>query len=76
MKRRTLGLILLAAAGVVASLAAGTAYVLSLPQFGGELAGDEPIRRTVAAARAGSVELVTPRIGEIVDADRDLASSG
>jgi hypothetical protein len=162
MKRRTFGLILLAAAGVVASFGAGTAYMLSLPQFGGELAGDrlvraranphfragefvprrfhpppialadlpaidavlnthdhydhldtrtvahlarggtrfyvplgigaqlerwggtfnlafhawdEPIRRTAAAARAGSVELVTPRVGEIVDADRDFVSS-
>jgi len=33
-------------------------------------AWDEPIRRTVAAARAANVELVTPRLGEIVDAER------
>jgi L-ascorbate metabolism protein UlaG (beta-lactamase superfamily) len=38
-------------------------------------AWDEPIRRTVAAARANQVEVVTPRIGEIVDADAPFASS-
>ncbi len=36
-------------------------------------AWDEPIRRALAAARAGNVELLTPRIGETVDADRPLA---
>ena len=36
---------------------------------------DEPIRRTVAAARASQVEVVTPRVGEIVDADAPFASS-
>ena len=38
-------------------------------------AWDEPIRRTVAAARASQVEVVTPRVGEIVDADAPFASS-
>ena len=38
-------------------------------------AWDEPIRRTVAAARANQVEVVTPRVGEIVDADAPFASS-
>lgn len=38
-------------------------------------AWDEPIRRTVAAARANSVELVTPRVGEVVDTDAPFASS-
>ena len=38
-------------------------------------AWDEPIRRTVAAARAKQVEVVTPRVGEIVDADAPFASS-
>jgi L-ascorbate metabolism protein UlaG (beta-lactamase superfamily) len=36
---------------------------------------DEPIRRTVAAARATGVDVVTPRIGEIVDADQPFSSS-
>ena len=36
---------------------------------------DEPIRRTVAEARRAGVELVTPRLGEWVDADRDFAST-
>lgn len=36
---------------------------------------DEPIRRTVAAARASQVDLVTPRIGEVVDVDRRFVSS-
>jgi L-ascorbate metabolism protein UlaG (beta-lactamase superfamily) len=38
-------------------------------------AWDEPIRRTVAAARANQVDVVTPRVGEIVDADAPFASS-
>ena len=38
-------------------------------------AWDEPIRRTLAAARANNVEVVTPRVGEIVDADAPFASS-
>jgi L-ascorbate metabolism protein UlaG (beta-lactamase superfamily) len=38
-------------------------------------AWDEPIRRTLAAARANQVEVVTPRVGEIVDADAPFASS-
>ena len=33
-------------------------------------AWDEPIRRTVAAAQRERVEVLTPRIGEIVDADK------
>jgi len=37
-------------------------------------AWDEPIRRTVAAARANQVDVVTPRIGEWVDADAPFAS--
>ena len=36
---------------------------------------DEPIRRTVAEARRAGVELVTPRLSEWVDADRDFAST-
>ena len=37
---------------------------------------DEPIRRTLAAAqRGGGVEVVTPRIGEWVDAERPFAST-
>ena len=36
---------------------------------------DEPIRRTVAEARRTGVELVTPRLGEWVDADRAFAST-
>ncbi len=32
-------------------------------------AWDEPIERALAAARASQVELLTPRVGEIVDAD-------
>lgn len=35
---------------------------------------DEPVRRTVAAARAQQAELVTPRIGEWVDAGQPFAS--
>jgi len=38
-------------------------------------AWDEPIRRTLAAARAAQLEVVTPRVGEIVDADAPFASS-
>jgi len=38
-------------------------------------AWDEPIRRTLAAARSSGVEVVTPRVGEIVDADAPFASS-
>ncbi len=33
-------------------------------------AWDEPIKRTLAAARTSQAEVLTPRIGEIVDADR------
>ena len=36
---------------------------------------DEPVRRTVAEARRSGVELVTPRIGEWVDADRPFVST-
>lgn len=36
---------------------------------------DEPIRRTVAEAARAGVELVTPRVGEWVDADRPFAST-
>jgi L-ascorbate metabolism protein UlaG (beta-lactamase superfamily) len=36
---------------------------------------DEPIRRTVAEARRTGVEVVTPRLGEWVDADREFAST-
>jgi L-ascorbate metabolism protein UlaG (beta-lactamase superfamily) len=36
---------------------------------------DEPIRRTLAAARAANTEVLTPRLGEIVDADRPFAGS-
>lgn len=35
----------------------------------------EPIRRTLAAAKAAGVEVLTPRFGEIVDADRPFAST-
>jgi L-ascorbate metabolism protein UlaG (beta-lactamase superfamily) len=38
-------------------------------------AWDEPIRRTLAAAPAHRVEVLTPRIGELVDADRPFAST-
>ena len=38
-------------------------------------AWDEPIRRTVAAARGAGVDLVTPRLGEWVDADRPFKST-
>lgn len=36
---------------------------------------DEPIRRTVAEAARTGVELVTPRLGEWVDADREFRST-
>lgn len=38
-------------------------------------AWDEPIKRTLAAARESQAEVLTPRIGEIVDADRPFRSS-
>jgi len=38
-------------------------------------AWDEPIRRTLTAAREQGLEVVTPRVGEIVDADAPFASS-
>ena len=37
-------------------------------------AWDEPIERALAAARASQVELLTPRVGEMVDADVAFAS--
>ena len=36
---------------------------------------DEPVRRSVAEARETQVDLVTPRLGEWVDADRAFAST-
>jgi L-ascorbate metabolism protein UlaG (beta-lactamase superfamily) len=36
---------------------------------------DEPIKRAVAAARASQVELLTPRLGEMVHADQPFASN-
>jgi L-ascorbate metabolism protein UlaG (beta-lactamase superfamily) len=36
---------------------------------------DEPIRRTAAEARRTGVELVTPRLGEWVDAEREFRST-
>jgi len=36
---------------------------------------DEPIRRTVAEAKRSDVDVVTPRLGEWVDADRAFAST-
>ena len=36
---------------------------------------DEPIRRTLAEAQRSGVEVVTPRIGEWVDADREFRST-
>lgn len=36
---------------------------------------DEPIERTLAAARAAEVEVVTPRVGEIVDGDANFVST-
>jgi L-ascorbate metabolism protein UlaG (beta-lactamase superfamily) len=38
-------------------------------------AWDEPIRRTLAAARTSQVEVLTPRVGEIIDADLAFASN-
>jgi L-ascorbate metabolism protein UlaG (beta-lactamase superfamily) len=38
-------------------------------------AWDEPIRRTVAEARRTGIQLVTPRLGEWVDADREFVST-
>jgi L-ascorbate metabolism protein UlaG (beta-lactamase superfamily) len=38
-------------------------------------AWDEPIRRTLAAARAVQLDVVTPRIGEMVDTDVPFAST-
>jgi L-ascorbate metabolism protein UlaG (beta-lactamase superfamily) len=38
-------------------------------------AWDEPIRRTLAAARRARVDVVTPRLGEMVDADAPFAST-
>ena len=38
-------------------------------------AWDEPIRRAVAEARRTGVDLVTPRLGEWVDADREFRST-
>lgn len=38
-------------------------------------AWDEPIERALAAAGASQVELLTPRVGEIVDADQAFPSS-
>lgn len=38
-------------------------------------AWDEPIRRTVAEARRTGIPLVTPRLGEWVDADREFRST-
>jgi hypothetical protein len=35
----------------------------------------EPIRRTVAQATRVGVDLVTPRVGEMVDADRPFRST-
>ncbi len=36
---------------------------------------DEPIRRTVAEARRSGAEVLTPRLGEWVDADREFRST-
>ena len=38
-------------------------------------AWDEPIRRAVAEADRVGADLVTPRVGEMVDADRPFAST-
>jgi L-ascorbate metabolism protein UlaG (beta-lactamase superfamily) len=38
-------------------------------------AWDEPIRRTLAAARAAQLDVLTPRIGETVDVDAPFTSS-
>ena len=36
---------------------------------------DEPIKRAQVAARAARVDLLTPRLGEAVDADQAFVSS-
>ena len=36
---------------------------------------DEPIKRTLTAARAKGVDVLTPRVGDIVDADQPFAST-
>lgn len=36
---------------------------------------DEPVKRTLAAARARNVEVLTPRVGEVVDAGLPFAST-
>jgi L-ascorbate metabolism protein UlaG (beta-lactamase superfamily) len=46
-----------------------SAYHLSLHDW------DEPIKRTVKAARLKNIELITPHIGEIVDADLPFSST-
>jgi len=38
-------------------------------------AWDEPIKRAVAAARANKAELLTPRVGEMIDTDQAFASN-
>jgi L-ascorbate metabolism protein UlaG (beta-lactamase superfamily) len=38
-------------------------------------AWDEPIRRTLAEAARADIDLVTPRLGEVVDADRPFVST-
>ena len=38
-------------------------------------AWDEPIRRTLAAATAQRADVLTPRVGELIDADRPFAST-
>ena len=37
---------------------------------------NEPVRRALVAARSNQVEMVTPRVGEWVDADRPFESTG
>jgi L-ascorbate metabolism protein UlaG (beta-lactamase superfamily) len=36
---------------------------------------DEPIKRTLAAASTAKVDVVTPRVGEFVDAEKDFVST-
>ena len=36
---------------------------------------DEPVKRALAAARTSHVDLVTPRVGEMVDADQQFQST-
>lgn len=36
---------------------------------------DEPIKRTLAAARTANIEVLTPRLGEIVDADQPFSNT-